>query len=417
MLDTDRFRQHQLSNEEAIGVVKSFIDPWKSGSSSERASNFVHQMGRNVETAVTVGVTVGAAALAGAALAGIGAPAVLAGLGAALAGALIGVPIGQAVGSFLGGLVEKIGGAIVNALGMDFITTGKTPSGGDWRQVRHPDGTWQRTENAGGLRVNQWTDGNGYHQTIDGNGYHSDYSRGPNGSSFNANDQAGGYHGITTDGGGNRTTADSDGKGNSHIHTSDGKGSSSDFITRTDANGRTTTTENHTTRDEKTGVTTTTTTVTDADGNEETTTTYTDDDGEPVDPPDKDDGGMQNPDGDDQEGPRIRPGDLGRPRPGHPEDLVLAPGQGSDAGDDYNEGPTRFYVSLSAAMQAMALIMNFGTGAGWGDSDGEESRDDVRRKLLGLTFTGSATGEDFIHPNALGALLNRIVRAIVSGQI
>jgi len=255
------------------------------------------------------------------------------------------------------------------------------------------------------------------HQTIDGNGYHSDYNRGPQGSTFNANDRQGGTHVIETDAQGNRMTGDSDGKGNSNVHTSDGKGNSSDLTTRTDANGRTTTTETNTTRDEKTGVTTTTTTVTDADGNEETTTTYTDDDGNPVDPPDKNDGGMENPDGDGQERARVRPGELGQPRPGHPEDLVLAPGQGSDAGDDYNEGPTRFYVSLSAAMQAMALLMSAGTGSGWGNSDGEESRDDVRRKLLGLTFTGSATGEDFIHPNALGALLSRIARAIVSGRI
>lgn len=417
MLDTDRFRQRQLSAADAAAVVDSFIDPWRASTASERASNFVHQMSQNVETAVSIASTAGAAALAGSVLVGVGAPAVLVGLGAVLVGALIGVPVGQAVGHFLGGVVERVGAAIVNALGMDFITSGKTPSGGDWRKVQHPDGTWQREEKAGGLTVNEWTDGYGYHQTIDGNGYHSDYNRGPQGSSFNARDSAGGMHVIETDAHGNRISGDSNGKGNSNIHTSDGKGNSSDFTTRTDADGRTTTTETNTTRDEKTGVTTTTTTVTDSNGNEETTTTYTDDDGEPVDPPDKDDGGMENPDGDGQERPRVRPGELGQPRPGHPEDMVLAPGQGSDAGDDYNEGPTRFYVSLSAAMQAMAVLMSAGTGSGWGNSDGEESRDDVRRKLLGLTFTGSATGEDFIHPNALGALLGRIARAIINGRI
>jgi len=417
MLDIDNHRK-RLGEDAVVNIVERFIDPWISGSTSERASNFVHSTSEAVENTAKYGGPLLAAAEVGVGLTALGAGGWIVAAGVFLAG-IVGAAIGGVVGGFLGDVVESVGGAIVNMLGMDFITNGKTPGGGDWLKEQHPDGTWRRVEHSDGLTITDWTDGNGSHQTIDGNSYHSDYHSNETGTTFNARDSEGGYHGITTDRSGNYVTADSDGKGNSTVHTSDGKGNSSTFTTHTDKNGGVTTTETNTTNDEKNGTTTTTKTVTHPDGTTETTTTTTDENGDPVDPPKKDDGGMENPDEGGNERPRVKPGELGRPRPGHPDDLVLAPGKADGAGDDYNEGPRQFYVSLSAAIQGMALVMSAGSGTGWGDSDGNESADDIRRKLSEITYNGTTegTGEDFIHPKARGELLGRMARAIIIGRL
>ena len=415
--------------QSAVEAIRSYVDPWPSTNFSQAASDAVHSASKTAGDLVRWGIIASGVAAGSAVGGAVGSVIGLGTAGAVIGGILGGVlvgPIAGAVGNLVGRAVDAIGGWIANRLGFDFITNGMTPGGGTWTNTRHPNGTFDRHEKSGGLDIHDWTDQNGgYHQTIDGNGYHSDYSSKSNlgfgaiGSTFNANDSMGGYHGITHDReSGTYVTADSNGKGNSTIHTSDGKGNSSTFKTET-KDGKVTTTETNTTRDEKTGVTRTETTVTHPDGKKETNVTYADKDGKEVNPPPKEKG-MENPEGGGSEGPRFEPGELGRPRPGHPNDMIFLPGQVQPLDNHGNESPAGFYGRLSDAMEAMALIINAGgSNTGWGDSSSEESADDLRSKLKDIYVTPGKHGDgvDFIHPKARSLLLDRFASAIITGTI
>lgn len=103
----------------------------------------------------------------------------------------------------------------------------------------------------------------------------------------------------------------------------------------------------------------------------------------------------------------MRPGRLGRPRPGHPRDVVISPGA---VKEDDQQDP---YISLRQALRALVLITNATQGTGWGDSSGSESAPDLARKLKGYSQNLSNTGEDFIHPKASSALMHRLASALL----
>lgn len=314
----------------------------------------------------------------------------------------------------LGGTANSLFGGIMNALGFDWTTSGDTPSGGSWNNVRHPDGSDDYTETSGGLTVHDHSDGNGgFQETVDGGGYHSDYHQNSDGSSsFTATDSSGHTRTIDTTSGGGWSEGSSDGQGNSTITSSDGQGNSTTFSTSTDKKTHeVTTTEVNTTTDPATGDKTTTTTVNKPDGTSETTTETTDKDGNP-----KSSDSMPAPEGDGgggDETPRFGPGSIGRPRPGHPSDVVINYGSSGDD-DDMGESPVR----LGDALRGIALLLN----AGGADHDptasdsATETEQDIRRKLKGMTLGEPQSGEDFINPKARARLLGRLAAAVTAGR-
>jgi hypothetical protein len=313
----------------------------------------------------------------------------------------------------IGGAVNSLFGAIMNMLGFDWTTSGETRNGGTWTNVQHPDGSDDYTENKGGLIVHDHSDGKGgFSETVDGNGYHSEYHQNNDGStSFSATDSSGRTHTIDTTSEGGWSEGSSDGQGNTTVTSTDGQGNSTTFSTHTDPNtGEVTTTEVNTTTDPATGDKTTTTTVNNPDGTSETTTETTDKDGNP-----KGNGSMPAPDGNgegDEGTSRLGPGSIGRPRPGHPSDVVI--NFGGSGGDDMGEGPVR----LGDALRGIALLLN---AAGGGDiptapDSGAEAEQDLRRKLKGLTLGEQRSGEDFINPKARARLIAGLAAAITAGR-
>lgn len=392
MSTAEELRQQEA--QRTLQSISGFLEKWPASNPSQTASNIVHEAatwgGRGVSAAIVIG------------FAGIG-NLLIPGVGGYVLGGLVGVPLGAGVGDLASRGIEALGGWIANQLGFDFTTTGTTPGGGTWSNTRHPDGTYNRTEQSGGITRETWTDSKGgFHYSTEGNGYRDRFDQDKTGNShFNANDSKGGTHTIDSKDG-QYTIIDSDGKGNSSVYTTDGKGNSSRLQTRSDGSS----TETHKTKNEKTGVTTIVITETDKDGNTKTTTSAEDKDGKPVEPPPEPDDTRDNPDGTGSESPHFKPGDFGRPRPGHPEDVVITPGQASD---DFNEGP---YTTLRYALRTIVLVTNATKGTGWGDTSGDEEAPDMIRKLSEYMITRKADGEDFIHPKASTRLISRMVRAI-----
>lgn len=390
----------QTSNsitDETLSAASRFLTNWPSSTNSERASSLVHEIARWTGIAIGVGIIATASFLGNALLPGVG---------GALLGGTVGAPLGAGLGELARLGLDALGGFILNLLGFDFISHGNTPSGGSWTETRHPDGTHDRTEQLGNWTNHRWNDPKGgYHSDNQVGSYRDHYDSDAQGNShFSAQDAQGGFHDIRTENG-QYSQLNSDGKGNSSVYVSDGHGNSSYLETHSDGSSH----EVHKTYDEKTGITTTTTTDTDKDGHSQTTTTAADKDGKPVDPPKPEQ--TENPEGDgSSEGPKIRRGDLGRPRPGHPNDVVITPGL---ADNERNEGPE---ISLRVALRALVLITNVSGGTGWGDSNSEESPASVLRKLRGYSLGQPASGDDFIHPKAASRLIHALGRAITQGQ-
>jgi hypothetical protein len=155
-----------------------------------------------------------------------------------------------------------------------------------------------------------------------------------------------------------------------------------------------------------------TTTQTSTDGSEPKTES-TDKNGEPNNPPQPPPdppAERDNPEGNGSEGPRRRPGQLGRGRPGHPLDEVVPPGSWKKGNDEWEGEQAPDYRDMLAAM---ALVIAPDRYNGHGDAADEEARlEELRRKLASLDSGGGRqTGEDFIHPKARAGLLNTLMRS------
>ncbi|HAD11629.1 MAG TPA: hypothetical protein DCF33_04235 [Saprospirales bacterium] len=388
----------------------------------------------------------------------------------ALLGGLVGGPIGAALGAWLfsgvagaiggviertvGGAIEKIGRAAAGALGIDFHTHGTTPGGGTWRKTEYANGGWDREEIGPDFDVNESMSPDGdFSQEIIGKGpfagYNSKYTEKGVVKHFEAVDLHGIFHNFNRDHNGfawgsanSHDTDKSNGRDGKHVKTEGSDGSKSDLWFYPDgsskeshtspphrnANGSVTTEETtvekdkdgnttrqttvSTTTDDK-GNTTTVETTTDSEGHSKTHTSSHDSKGNANHPPEPPPGnsGRDNPEGQGTEGPPVRPGEMGKGRPGHPFDLIVQPGSWQkDNGEWQGEQPPNYRDVLAGVI----LLLDPFQQTGHGDAADEQAKmEDLRRKLRGMEITSSASGEDFIHPKAKAAILNHMIRSVL----
>ena len=381
-------------------ALSAFVSPWDlpqrgpaARSTGDAYSDRVHRGADLAGKGAVAGIIGGAAALG--AIGGAGLSALLAGL---VGGVLAETGLGKAIYEGVRDGIEALGKGVAGVLGIDFTTGGDTPSGGTWTETAHPDGSRDRKETGkDGSEVNShWGADGSFHETYDGNGYHSDYSSdGKGNSTFHADDAQGGSHDITVTADSYSTKdTDKDGNSSSYSRTTEKDGSSTVVTSKTDA---------------ASGTTTTTTTKYDKDKNKTSEeTTATDKDGNPIPPPKPGDSEFPSDEGTD-EGPRIGPGQLGRPRAGHPEDVVVGGGSGGD--DEWGETPVR----LRDAMRGIAHMMRPVRDEDDRDSS-TQTEEDIRRKLAAIEVSMPQSGEDYINPKARSTLINRVAAAIVGGR-
>lgn len=438
-------KEYERSGRELLDGAEKVVH----GNAGQVYSDGVHKgadWGGKVAGAATAGVVVAAGAALGGLLAGP--------LGAVLGGWLVsGVAgvLGGAVQGFVTNLVESAGRALAGALGLDFHTHGKTPGGGTWNRTDHPNGDWERTEIGPDFNVTESQKGGVFSQTIVGKGASAGYSshftdNGKGVAHFEAVDRAGIFHNFNQDDSGSawgtansHDTDKSNGKNGSHVSVTGSNGAKSDLWfyndgsskethtspPHTNDNGSVTTTtvttekdkDGHTTGQTKTSTTTdkeenttTKTTTTDREGGTHTQTHSHDKNGNtnnPPQPPPGDDSSRSNPEGNGSEGPPVRPGEIGKGRPGHPMDHLVPPGSWQkDNGEWQGEQPPVYRDMLAGIL----LVLNPYAKTGHGDAaDPDAQREDLLRLLRSLEMTSSASGEDFVHPKAKAGLLGAMM--------
>jgi hypothetical protein len=422
------------------------------GRAGEAYSEGVHKgadWGGKAAGAATAGVIMGAGALLGGL---VGGP-VGAALGAWLFSGVAG-SVGGAIGHAVGGLVESIGRAMAGALGIDFHTHGTTPGGGTWNKTEFAGGGWIRDEKGPDFDVvDEMSPDGDFSQTITGKGphagYKSHYSEKGGIKHFEAVDLAGIYHNFNRDPSGyawgsanSHDTDRSNGKDGKHVKTEGSDGSKSELWFYPDgsskeshttpphrnANGSVTTDETTTEKDKDGNTTrqTTTSTTTDDKGNTTTVETTTDEHGHskthtsshdskgntnnPPEPP-PGSSSRDNPEGQGTEGPPLRPGEMGKGRPGHPFDLIVPPGSWKkDNGEWQGEHPPDYRDVLAG----IVILLDPFRDTGHGNAADEQAKmEDLRRKLRGMEITRSGSGEDFVHPKAKADILNDMMRSIL----
>lgn len=398
------------------------------------------------------GATAAVVVAAGAALGGVLAGPVGAVLGGWLASGVAGM-LGGAVQGAVSSLIESVGRALAGMLGLDFHTHGMTPGGGTWDRTDHPNGDWERTEIGPDFIITESQKGGVFSQTIVGKGAHAGYRShftddGKGHVHYDSVDLAGVFRNFNKDETGSaRGTANShdtdksNGKNGGHVSVTGSDGASSDLWfyndgsskethtspPHTNANGTVTTTSVTTEKDKDGNTTgqTTSSTTTDKEGNTTTKTTTTDEQGHshsqthshdkngntnnPPQPPPGDDGSRSNPEGNSSDRPPVRPGEIGKGRPGHPMDHIVPPGSWQkDNGEWEGEQPPVYRDLLAGIL----LVLNPYAQTGHGDAaDPDAQREDLLRLLRSLEVASSASGEDFVHPKAKAGLLEAMLGA------
>jgi hypothetical protein len=181
--------------------------------------------------------------------------------------------------------------------------------------------------------------------------------------------------------------------------------------TEKDKDGNTTGQTTTSTTTDKEGNTTTKTTTADAQGHSQTQTHSHDKNGNtnnpPQPPPGDDDGSRSNPEGNSSDRPPVRPGEIGKGRPGHPMDHIVPPGSWQkDNGEWEGEQPPVYRDLLAGIL----LVLNPYAQTGHGDAaDPDAQREDLLRLLRSLEVASSASGEDFVHPKAKAGLLEAML--------